>query len=201
MLTRTSVTHSLWRVVSVIVIVFIFVIVSVFSTITVIIIAIVTVLVTAIIAVMVLVTVTVVIVVSVSGIVIAKVQANQWCIMQHLANAGDLSRVVYMRYASRTMWGNAGALHCHRRLSCVYLSMGWGLSCTWYRAEAEHLTLPLPDPSVRGSGSTDPKRKKSRPKQSNKQSAPDVPLASAGSDMIRWGRVLLSHTLDAAHSY
>ena len=29
----------------------------------------------------------------------------------------------------------------------------------------------------------------------------DLPLASAGSDMIRWGRVLLSHTLDAARSY
>ena len=30
---------------------------------------------------------------------------------------------------------------------------------------------------------------------------PDVPPASAGSDMIRWSRVLLSHTLDAARSY
>ena len=30
---------------------------------------------------------------------------------------------------------------------------------------------------------------------------PDVPEASAGSDMIRWGRVLLRHTLDAARSY
>ena len=30
---------------------------------------------------------------------------------------------------------------------------------------------------------------------------PDLPLASAGSDMIRWGRVLLGHTLDAARSY
>ena len=30
---------------------------------------------------------------------------------------------------------------------------------------------------------------------------PDVPLASAGSDMIRWSRILLSHTLDAARSY
>ena len=29
----------------------------------------------------------------------------------------------------------------------------------------------------------------------------DLPLASAGSDMIRWSRVLLSHTLDAACSY
>ena len=29
----------------------------------------------------------------------------------------------------------------------------------------------------------------------------DLPLASAGSDMIGWGRVLLSHTLDTAHSY
>ena len=29
----------------------------------------------------------------------------------------------------------------------------------------------------------------------------DLPLASANSDMIRWGRVLLSHTLDAARSY
>jgi len=29
----------------------------------------------------------------------------------------------------------------------------------------------------------------------------DLPLASASSDMIRWGRVLLSHTLDAARSY
>ena len=29
----------------------------------------------------------------------------------------------------------------------------------------------------------------------------DLPLASAGSDMIGWGRVLLSHTLDAARSY
>ena len=30
---------------------------------------------------------------------------------------------------------------------------------------------------------------------------PDLPLGSAGSDTIRWGRVLLSHTLDAARSY
>ena len=30
---------------------------------------------------------------------------------------------------------------------------------------------------------------------------PDLPLVSAGSDMIRWSRVLLSHTLDAARSY
>ena len=30
---------------------------------------------------------------------------------------------------------------------------------------------------------------------------PDLPLASAGSDMIGWSRVLLSHTLDAARSY
>ena len=30
---------------------------------------------------------------------------------------------------------------------------------------------------------------------------PDLPLASASSDMIRWSRVLLSHTLDAARSY
>ena len=29
----------------------------------------------------------------------------------------------------------------------------------------------------------------------------DLPPASAGSDMIRWSRVLLSHTLDAARSY
>ena len=29
----------------------------------------------------------------------------------------------------------------------------------------------------------------------------DLPRASAGSDMIGWGRVLLSHTLDAARSY
>ena len=31
--------------------------------------------------------------------------------------------------------------------------------------------------------------------------APDLPLASAGSDMIGWSRVLLSHTRDAARSY
>ena len=31
--------------------------------------------------------------------------------------------------------------------------------------------------------------------------APDLPLASASSDMIGWSRVLLSHTLDAARSY
>ena len=30
---------------------------------------------------------------------------------------------------------------------------------------------------------------------------PDLPLASASTDMIGWGRVLLSHTLDAARSY
>ena len=30
---------------------------------------------------------------------------------------------------------------------------------------------------------------------------PDLPLASASSDMIRWSRVLLSHALDAARSY
>ena len=30
---------------------------------------------------------------------------------------------------------------------------------------------------------------------------PDLPLASASPDMIRWSRVLLSHTLDAARSY
>ena len=30
---------------------------------------------------------------------------------------------------------------------------------------------------------------------------PDLRLASAGSDMIRWSRVLLSHTLDVARSY
>ena len=29
----------------------------------------------------------------------------------------------------------------------------------------------------------------------------DLPLASAGSDIIGWSRVLLSHTLDAARSY
>ena len=29
----------------------------------------------------------------------------------------------------------------------------------------------------------------------------DVPLASAGSDMIGWSGVLLSHTPDAARSY
>ena len=29
----------------------------------------------------------------------------------------------------------------------------------------------------------------------------DLPLASANSDMIRWSRVLPSHTLDAARSY
>ena len=32
-------------------------------------------------------------------------------------------------------------------------------------------------------------------------SATDVRLASVNSDMIRWGRVLLSHTPDAARSY
>ena len=31
--------------------------------------------------------------------------------------------------------------------------------------------------------------------------APDLPLASAKSDMMGWSRVLLSHTLDAARSY
>ena len=30
---------------------------------------------------------------------------------------------------------------------------------------------------------------------------PDLPLASATSDIIRWSRVLLSHTLDTARSY
>ena len=30
---------------------------------------------------------------------------------------------------------------------------------------------------------------------------PDLPLASANSDMTGWSRVLLSHTLDAARSY
>ena len=30
---------------------------------------------------------------------------------------------------------------------------------------------------------------------------PDLPLASASSDMIRWSRVLLSHALDTARSY
>ena len=29
----------------------------------------------------------------------------------------------------------------------------------------------------------------------------DLPLAPASSEMIRWSRVLLSHTLDAARSY
>ena len=29
----------------------------------------------------------------------------------------------------------------------------------------------------------------------------ELPLSSAKSDMIRWSRVLLSHTLDAARSY
>ena len=29
----------------------------------------------------------------------------------------------------------------------------------------------------------------------------DLPIASAGSDMIRWSTVLLSYTLDAARSY
>ena len=33
------------------------------------------------------------------------------------------------------------------------------------------------------------------------RAVPDWPLASAGSDMIGWIRVLLSHTLDAARSY
>ena len=32
-------------------------------------------------------------------------------------------------------------------------------------------------------------------------SAPDLPLASASPDMIRWSRVLLSRTRDAARSY
>ena len=30
---------------------------------------------------------------------------------------------------------------------------------------------------------------------------PDLPPASASSDMIRWSRVLVSHTLHAARSY
>ena len=34
-----------------------------------------------------------------------------------------------------------------------------------------------------------------------RECGPDWPLASAGSDMIRWSTVLLSHTLDAARSY
>ena len=33
------------------------------------------------------------------------------------------------------------------------------------------------------------------------QTGPDLPPASAGSDTIRWSRVLLSHTPDAARSY
>ena len=33
------------------------------------------------------------------------------------------------------------------------------------------------------------------------RTAPDVPPASAGSDMIRWSRVLLSHSPHAARSY
>ena len=33
------------------------------------------------------------------------------------------------------------------------------------------------------------------------QTPPDLPLASASSDMIGWSRVLLSHPLDAACSY
>ena len=32
-------------------------------------------------------------------------------------------------------------------------------------------------------------------------STSELPPASAGSDMIGWSRVLLSHTLDAARSY
>ena len=32
-------------------------------------------------------------------------------------------------------------------------------------------------------------------------SGPDLPLGSASSDMIRWSRVLLSHTMDAVPSY
>ena len=32
-------------------------------------------------------------------------------------------------------------------------------------------------------------------------SSPDLPLASAGTDMIRWSRALLSHTPDATRSY
>ena len=41
-----------------------------------------------------------------------------------------------------------------------------------------------------------------RGKQTNTMAScqPDLPLASASSDMIRWSRVLLSHTLDAARS-
>ena len=33
------------------------------------------------------------------------------------------------------------------------------------------------------------------------KSKADLPPAYAGPDMFRWGRVLLSHTLDAARSY
>ena len=37
--------------------------------------------------------------------------------------------------------------------------------------------------------------------EQNQGYVPDLPLASASPDMIRWSRVLLSHTLDAARSY
>ena len=42
-----------------------------------------------------------------------------------------------------------------------------------------------------------------RPPPSSQQSVlgADLPLASAGSDIIRWSRVLLSHKLDAVRSY
>ena len=34
-----------------------------------------------------------------------------------------------------------------------------------------------------------------------KVSKPDLPLASASPELIRWSRILLSHTSDAARSY
>ena len=39
------------------------------------------------------------------------------------------------------------------------------------------------------------------PRLSKNGTPPDLPLASASSDIIRWSRALLSHTLDAARSY
>ena len=52
----------------------------------------------------------------------------------------------------------------------------------------------------RESGLPSPKREPGGPR-ARAEAGPDLPPASANSDMIGWSRVLLSHTLAAARSY
>ena len=69
------------------------------------------------------------------------------------------------------------------------------LRATLYRAEPHRDPGPLPDAS--GTSDLDPRV----PWLAAAGHGQTCHLVSANSDMIRWSRVLLSHTLDAARSY